>query len=65
MPDRGEEGPERGSLERLQQGVSPEYGESKIERGIKPSKPAHLAQPQPVPVPRPPNEGHNESADKK
>jgi len=62
MPD---EGKESGSVQRVQQGVSREYGESPIERGIKPSKPAHLTQPQPVAVPPPPSQGSKEGTDKK
>jgi hypothetical protein len=62
MADEGKEG---GAVRRLQKGVSRDYAESPAERGIKPSKPAHLTQPQPVLVPPPPNQGSKEATDKK
>jgi hypothetical protein len=62
MADEGKDG---GSARRLQKGVSRDYAESPAERGIKPSKPAHLMPPQPVLVPPPLNQGSKEAADKK
>ncbi len=50
MPEDVNKNVSPGGPRRLQEGVSREYG----ERGTKPSKPANITQPNPVPVPPPP-----------
>lgn len=59
MPNDSNENVSPVQVRRLQEGVSREYGRDSVprqheERGSKPSKPANITQPNPVPVPPPP-----------